>query len=341
MNIFTEVSKEQWDKFLTTNPSATIYHTPQWKEFLEKTLGYKPYYYFVIDDNGIITGIMPLFLIKSRFFGNRFTSAPFSHICGPIGDLNSINQLLKNCLEIYQKSNAKYLQINDFVDDNRFKHSISFSTYILELSENPKDTWKKLDKSSVRWAITKSEKLGVKVSESKSLEDLHDFYNINCLTKKELGVPAHPWYFFENMLKYLNEMMHVYIVKKDDLTIGGGIFLAFKNEMIYGYGAAHPKYLKLYPYNACIWRSVQDACQQGFNKFDFGRTSNTDEGLTNFKKRWGTQEVKMTYSYYPRDPKSIIANRNNIVYKTITGIIKKTPLEIYKVVSNQSFKELG
>jgi len=69
----------------------------------------------------------------------------------------------------------------------------------LELSRKPEDVWIKLNKGSVRWAINKAEKSGVTVKRTRDLEDLRAFYEINALTKKDLGVPCHPWEFFKNM----------------------------------------------------------------------------------------------------------------------------------------------
>jgi len=55
--------------------------------------------------------------------------------------------------------------------------------------------------------------------------------------------------------------------------IGGGVMVFFKDTVIYGYGASNPNYLNLQPYNAFIWKSIEDACINGYNYYDFGRTS--------------------------------------------------------------------
>ena len=34
----------QWDAFITQHPNGTIYHHSAWKEVIEKTYGYQPYY---------------------------------------------------------------------------------------------------------------------------------------------------------------------------------------------------------------------------------------------------------------------------------------------------------
>ena len=227
------------------------------------------------------------------------------------------------------------------INSNGFHCQNSFSTYILELSSNSDETWNKLEKKSARWATTKSKKMGVRVESTKHIEDLKSFYELNCITKKDIGVPCHPWKFFKNMFELMNEYVLLYIAKYQDEIIAGGVFEYFNDTVIYGYGAADPNNLKLHPYNAFVWKSIEDACANGYKYFDFGRTSYDNEGLINFKKRWGTIEKKLYYSYYPNNPESLTGNRENIKYKYGTKAIQKMPLNIYKIFSNSTFQHFG
>ena len=82
--IVTNVNEEQWSSFVHRCSSASIYHTPEWKNFLEKTFGYEPHYLFAKDENDNIAGLLPLFDVKSKLTGNRLCSVPFSHMCGTL-----------------------------------------------------------------------------------------------------------------------------------------------------------------------------------------------------------------------------------------------------------------
>lgn len=339
--ITKNVTEKQWKSFLETCSDATIYHTPEWQQFIQKTFNYDSHYLFALDESGNITGILPLFHVKSRLTGNRLCCSPFSHTCGYIGSTSSKNQVLLEAKNIHSKLNTKYLEIRDYIDSNVYESHSSFSTYILELSSDVNETWLKLDKKSARWAATKSKKLGVQSESTTNIEDLRTYYELNCVTKKDIGVPCHPWKFFKNMFEVMNEYVSLYVAKCENEIIGGGIFEYYNNSVLYGYGAADPNYLNLHPYNSFIWKSIEDSCLNGYKQFDFGRTSSDNKGLINFKRKWGTVENKLSYNFYPENPSSITDNRENAKYKYGTKAIQNMPLSAYKMFSNSIFCHFG
>lgn len=338
-DIVPNIRYEEWKTFLDSFNIASIYHTPQWKNFLENTFDYEPKYLFAKDECGNLTGLLPLFYIKSKLTANRLCSVPFSHFCGYLGSEDSRDSLIGEAINEYSKLNASYFEIRDLVEG--LPHQNSFSTYILELSSNVDEIWNKLDKESVRRAITKSIKMGVQVNATKDVEDLKDFYELNCINKKDSGVPCHPWKFFKNIFEYLNGNISLYTVKYNDMIIAGGIFLYFSDNVIYGYSASHPDYLNFYPNNAFIWKSIEDACANGYKHFDFGRVSYDNKGLINFKKRWGTTETKLYYSYYPNTPETWAGNRETLKYKLATNTIQIMPSIFYKKFSENVFEYFG
>jgi lipid II:glycine glycyltransferase (peptidoglycan interpeptide bridge formation enzyme) len=339
IRVVTKTRCEKWEKLLDYFSTSSIYYTPQWKTFLENTFDYEPKYLFAEDESGNLTGLLPLFYVKSKLTANRLCSVPFAHICGYLGYENSRDVLFSEAMNMYLKLNASYFEIRDFVEG--LQHKNSFSTYVLDLSSDIEDTWNKLDKESVRRAITKSKKMGIEVSSSKDLDDLKDFYELNCINKRDSGVPCHPWKFFKNMFEFLNDNVSLYTVKYNDMIIAGGVFLYSSNTVIYGYGASHPAYLNFYPNNAFIWKSIEDACVNGYKYFDFGRVSYDNKGLMKFKKRWGTVETKLYYSYYPQTPETLTGNRETLKYKLATSTIQKMPPLIYKKFSDNVFELFG
>lgn len=337
-----KVKEKEWKEFLSRSEYATVYHTPEWKKTLEESFGYKPYYLFVKDESDLIVGMLPLFYVKSKLTGNRLSSLPFSHISGPVGDKATKNFLISEAINLYKNLGASYLEIRDRVEDNRFLSKNMFSTYILELNPNIEEVWKQLHKGSVRWAIKKSEKSGVVVDTAKDIESLKEFYDLNCLGKRKIGVPCHPWKFFKNLFRFMNDYISLYVAKYQGDIIGGGIMMHYKDTVIYGYGAAHPSYLKLYPYNAFLWKSIKDACLSRYKYFDLGRAHyNVERGLMDFKRRWGTIEKKLYYSYYSKNKDLKILDMSGLKYRLGTKVIRKMPMPIYKKFSDRIFGSLG
>ena len=339
VDVAGRVNDHEWRDFLLSRSNATLYHTPEWKECLQRTFRYSSKYLFASDENGILTGILPLFLVNGRLFGRRLVTLPFSHVCGPVGDPESVNCLLEEAIALAEKMGDIPLILNSPVDSPRFGNSTNFSTYILDLNRDVNLISKKLGKGCRR-AIIGAKKKGVTVRESREPFDLKEFHYLNSLNKKELGVPCHPLHFFENISIILSNMSRLYIAERDHEMIGGSLMLHYKDKVIYGYGAANPSALNYHPYHAVIWQSIQDACAEGYQSYDFGRCFHNDTGLMDFKRRWGTRELPLTYSNFP--PKSRSGtNRSGAVVDIGGKILRHLPLGIYTALSERVFRELG
>jgi len=341
VKITTSANAYEWHEFLQTQSDATLYHTPEWKIFLEKTFSYEPRYLFATDESGQLIGMLPLFVIKSRLTGNRLCSVPFSHECGCLGDDIVCSALIDRAVALRNEYHIQKIEIRNAVESPLFQEKNAFCTHILELSKNPEETWKRLDKSSARWAVRKAEKLGVSVESSTNIEGLKEFYEINCLTKQNLGVPCHPWKFFKNLFSILDGYVRMYLSRHEGSTIAGGVIECYKGRVLYGYGAADPNQLDLHPYNAFLWKSIEDACINGCRTYDFGRTSYDNTGLIQFKKKWGTQERKLYYSYYPSSGKSVVTERDSTIYRLGNSVTRRMPMPAYKAFSTSVFGHFG
>ena len=335
-----KVHPDAWRNLLKSSGNATIYHTPEWKKFLETTFRYTPRYLFAQNDSGELTGMLPLFQIKGIMGGSRLCSTPFAHDCGPLGQPEVCGELVHAALDLCSTFRLKNLEIRGNGFPGLLTEVNNFSTYILPLSQNIPDVWKRLDKGSTRWAITKATKSNVSVGSTRNSEDLKEFYELNCLTKKELGVPCHPLKFFKNLFATFGDSVSLYVAQHNTRIIGGGIMLRFKDTVLYGYGGAHPGCLKVNPYNAFIWKSIEDACNAGYTYFDFGRTSYDNTGLIQFKKKWGTVEKKLYY-YYQNYSGSTALDRTSLFCKTANLGLRKMPMPLYKSVSQKLFAGIG
>lgn len=338
--IVRNVNASDWKEFLAITPAARIYHTPEWQLFLERTFPYKSRTIFSRDDSGRITGMLPLFKIESRITGKRLVSAPFSHICGPIGSPDTMLDLLNNARDIQEKEDCSVLEIRDRVHHRDFHSTVSFSTYVCDLTRSQDDLWNRLSKGSVQRAIKKTIKEGVSVEITNNGEDLKIFYELNAMTKKNVGVPCHPWVFFQNLSTCLKDFVSLYIARFEGEIIGGVIMVYFKDIALAGYGAAHPAYLKYHPYHALIWKSILDAHSNGYLSYDSGRASIYDHGLIEFKTRWGTREIPLEYSYYPAETEPRIL-RTGLLYHIGTKIFQQMPMGMYTKLSDRLFGEFG
>lgn len=334
------VSEEEWRAYINKHPNSSMSHLPEWKHVLEESFHHQPFYLFARNQEDRLCGIFPLFQIKSKLTGNRLVSLPFS-LCGPIADSEEIlNKLVRKAKELCHCLECSYLEIRMAEPkDLGLEVSEYFSTYVLELSE-PQTIWKKLDPKSVRWAINKARKDGVTVNSGLNIDDLKYFHQLNQNTKRRLGVPGHPFAFFKNMFFNMNASTRLYLARFEGLPIAGIITTSFKDVVHYSYAASNEKYLKYHANNLLVWQAIEESCKEGYRYFDFGRTSPDDEGLVRFKKHWGTEQKKLYFYYYPTVPNLMTANRSGIKYRFVTGIWKKLPLFLTRILSPIAFRHL-
>jgi hypothetical protein len=339
MKIVDHIKRESWEDFLERRPDAKLVHTPQWTDFLEKSFDFHSKHLFTLNENDEVTGMLPIFKVGLMLRGSRLCSSPFYGECGFIGDAKSFGPIIERAMDCLDGST--YLEIRSAIDDSNFEVKNLFSTYILDLSTETDKVWEKLNKGSVRRAIKKSNDKGVSVVETKNTEDLRSFYELNCINKKEKGVPCHPWRFFKNMFDLLGDYSKLYLSMYENRPVAGGIINFYKENTNYGYGASDPDYLSLYPNNAFLWKSIEDACLAGSKYYDFGRVSYDNVGLIDFKKRWGTRERKLYYSFYPHSGRSFTEDRSDLKFKLATNILKRAPKIVYENFSDNFFGYFG
>ena len=66
---------DRWDRFVMSHADGTIYHHSVWRELIQQTYGYVPYFLAIENTQKDILGILPLFHVKSWLTGDRLCLA--------------------------------------------------------------------------------------------------------------------------------------------------------------------------------------------------------------------------------------------------------------------------
>ncbi len=340
VEIVRHVAETEWRRFLDGCSDATLYHTPEWKTFLERTFGYPPHSLFAADDRGELIGLLPLCAVRSRLTGDRLCSVPFSHESGCLGEPIVCRALLGEAIELADRLRIGRIEVRDSVCHEDFRGVSEYSTYILDLAADPEETWARVHRGARR-AVRKSARYGVTVTTSTEIEDLRAFYELNRINKRNLGVPCHPWVFFENLFSCMGDSVRLYLSHYEGRIVAGGIMEYYKDRIVYGYGAADPGSLHVHPYYAFIWKSIEDGCTRGYRSYDFGRVFNADAGLIRFKARWGTSPKPLCSSYYPASTGPSMPDRGSSRFRLAKTVMQRMPMPVYSKFSEAVFRHLG
>lgn len=334
IKLLKEKDTKNWDNFVKSNNDTTFYHQIGWKNVIERTYGHKPYYLFAKNDTDEIIGILPMFLIKSLFFGKRLISIPFTSYGGLCCGNDYIGKaMLDEIKYIGDNLGVDFFEFRCLKSNNAYqnlRYMNDYSTFFLDLSSGIGYIWKNMNKK-VRNMIRKGEKNNLKFESEINSEINNDaisrFYEIYSKNMKYLGTPVHSQKFFENIYKTFSQDVVIATAKKNEDVISSIYLLKFKDTIISGWASSLIESLKYAPNDFIYWNSIKYSCENNILKFDFGR-SLANSNNSNFKKRWGCVEVQLYY-YYPLT-KILLAPQNE--YGNCAKIWSKLPYNITKVI---------
>ena len=286
----------EWERFVAGHEHATFFHQLGWKQAVEHGYGLRSHYLLARNRNGVF-GVLPLFEVHHLRQGKGLVSVPFASVAGVCATTAEAQQaLLHRAVELARKTGARYLELRQL--NERLENldcNEQYVTSLLKLDADPEKVWKGF-RSEIRNRVRKAEKSGLEVEQG-GAEFLPDFYRVYRTHMRELGTPAHPLRFLQEVLQAFPEATRLFLVKLDGETVGGMFVLLHRNVAINMWASCLTAYGKLSPNNLLYWHAIKFAAERGFEWFDFGR-SVRDSGPFVFKKRWGTEHRPLYYHYF-------------------------------------------
>jgi hypothetical protein len=341
MKILDPAQIADWDGQINGLPGATFFHGSAWAAVLKKAYGFTPVYFTKTE--GRLTAAIPMMEVRSFLTGKRGVSLPFTDYCEPLVPHVEVSKVLFEAIvQEGRKRQWKYIELRggtDFLGDG--PASAWFYRHTLDLTPGDAKLFKGL-RDSTRRNIKKAEKESVEVRFENTPEALREFYRLNCLTRREHGLPPQPWRFFENLHDEIlsKEMGTVALGFYQGHAVAANVYLHTNGEAIYKYGASDKTYQNLRAANLVMWEAIKRYAGEGARSLCFGRTEPGNEGLRQFKSGWGTDEQVIDYYRYDLAAnafvhgKQIVSNRTNQVFSNL-------PIAALKVIGGMLYRHVG
>lgn len=320
-----------WNEYVFKSEHSTFYHQIGWKNVVKGTYKHKPIY-LIARDEGEIKGVLPLFLIKSMFFGKKLVSVPFAPYGGVCADNETIeNTLIEEAKRITEECGADYLELRT-ISANNIPSLISKSLYvtsILGLDPDPAVVWNEKLKRNKRKTIVKSEKRNLTLEWTDKTEDFYKMYAHNM---RELGSPVHSNKFYENILFEFPDNSKILTVKRGDGNVlYAAFYLFYKDTVINSWSSTLEKYRKFYPTDFGIWNAIKHSSEKGYKHYDFGR-SNEDSSNLKFKIRWSAETKRLHYLYYLNTAQNVPNTTSaNPKRQKFAKVWRKLPLSVANI----------
>jgi len=272
-----------------------------------------------------VVGILPLVHLRHWLFGNSLVSMPFCDGGGILATDRVVEQMLVEqalrfaetlhvpVVELRQYHPVTCLGELDITSDVLPLGQLEFRSLpgwqvsttatnkfrmLLDLPHSP-DALMQSFKAKLRSQIRKPIKdlLTVKIG---GLDLLDDFYEVFAANMRDLGSPVHSKELIFQVLTNFREKANLFVVYRHSIPMACSLTLGFKGVLSNPWASSLRRYSHLAPNMLLYWGMLEYACLQGYQTFDFGR-STVGEGTYRFKEQWGAKPAPLFWYRFTRN----------------------------------------
>ncbi|HEY6342316.1 MAG TPA: FemAB family XrtA/PEP-CTERM system-associated protein [Bryobacteraceae bacterium] len=301
MPLLAPADYSAWDQFVLAHPHGTPFHLVAWKESIERTFGYRPFYLLAkrsLEKGGErITGVLPLFLVSSLLTGRRLISSPFAVYGGILADSEQARaSLLQHAQQLGAELQVRDIELRNAweAQTNSLPRISRYVTFAQQIGPDEEAILNSIPRKT-RAAVRKSLNMGLvsrrEFSDSRTFEDL---YSRNL---RRLGTPSFPKSHFTTLLEKFRGMSDIREVTLDGKVVAAVFSFYFRDQVVPYYGASDPEHNALQPNNFMYYDLMRWGGQNGYRIFDFGRSKRV-KGSYDFKSHWGMLERELPYEVH-------------------------------------------
>jgi hypothetical protein len=224
-------------------------------------------------------------------------SLPFSDHCDALADSADDVDVLVSALDKYTPE-LKYVELrplNSFSSAGSFTTNDQYLLHRLSLRGGADAVFPGFHKNHVVRKIRRAEREGLVYEEGASDRLLRSFYALMVLTRRRHRIPPQPIAWFRAVLDCLPVETKIRVAFKDRTPVAAMLTVSDGRTMIYKYGASDAAHHNSGGVQFLMWKTIQDACNQGCTTLDFGRSRLQSTGEIAFKDHWGGTRMPVSY----------------------------------------------
>jgi len=341
----------RWDAYVASHPRATVYHTAAWTRIVCE-IGRYPSLCLLSENEGRVTGVMPLVAVDSRLTGRRISTLPFSDTCFALADdAGAASELLARAREIRLERHASFHEMRglpalrdgtEAATPPGFARSGHFYNFVIPLADDPEKVRMTFSRTGVRQTISKGIKLGV-TTRLGDARDLEAFYTLYVRNRLRHGIPPQPRGLFAAILERpgAGAKAMLYLAEHEGNAVAALIMLRYNGVTYAKYEGVDESRRELAAIYPLFWKTIEDAVVVGDRCYDFGRTAADNRGLCEFKQRWGTTQTEMPYYFDPPSEGMSVVKSDSLKYRLFTGAFRRMPAGLAVHIGERIFRHFG
>lgn len=295
-----------WDRFVDRHPKGVLYHTSKWMRALEKAFPHmEGKVLAMVDESSEIRAGLPVYLARSWLMGTRLLSIPYASCCDALFSPSDWNQLFPKIVELHEKISAKATEIRSLRHAESFSKiqsavSFPYKHHYIPLGASEEKILMTFSRTAIRQMIQKAAKSGFVVKQDSTEKGLRDFNHLFCQSRKRLSLPPIPLAFFKAMLTGAGpENFSLFVGYSREVPMAALWVSKYKHFSTLEYIGEAAEARGSGISQMLYWQAIQESIREGRKECSLGRTALNNEGLLDYKRRWGTVEEDLGLIHYP------------------------------------------
>lgn len=321
----------EWQRYVDSVPHSNVYHDVKWCDLIKQQFGHQSHYITCRLPSGELCGVFPTVHLNSKLFGSFLVSMPYFNYGGPLSQYPSVsNRMMEYASEVGRSLACTHLEARDTQRREPWLVKDHKVTMILPLPQSDEILDRQLG-SKIRAQVNKAAREDLEYTVG-GAELLDDFYKVFSHNMRDLGTPVYDKQFFASILESFADQTNITVVRHNGKPVAAGFLLGYKDKLEIPWASslrkANPLGANMYMYRQIL----KTAIDQGYQFFDFGRSSK-DASTYRYKKQWGATEYPLYWHYWLHDSDELPElNPNNPKYKLAIAMWQKLPVAVANVI---------
>ena len=331
LEILNESFESLYDEFIRSNEKFLWYTSLEYKKLLEEYLNVKSIYFIILSEDSI-KACLPLMQSKNSELGYVINSLPFYGSNGSFllcSDLNDKDKF--ELIDILYKAFLKYTENNEIAAFTLITNPLdSFSKKYLELQEditvsdfrigqitmlpNSSEDLLKIFENPRPRNIRKAIKSKVNVRRSNEKIDfdfLSSTHQENILSIG--GIPKSESFFQMVREKIPEKNYSLFIAEVDGVRISALLIFYFNSTVEYFTPCTISNYRNYQASALLIFEAMKFAIERKFKHWNWGGTWQCQEGVYDFKKKWGSKDFNYYYFTKIKNPEILNQTADDLI----------------------------
>ena len=308
--------------------SGSLFHDPRWLQAVEQGTGQRGGG-FVAEQMGAITGWLPLTELRSLLFGKALVSSGFGVGGGILAeDTDVVSQIVLSSVEYAGRFGFGNIELRGGpIPEGWMSHDDKHCSFERALAQDDEAELMAIPRKA-RAEVRKGLKNDLDISIGREKADRAAHYAVYAESVRNLGTPVFPKKLFGAMLDVFPETSDILTVRRDGKPIASVLSFYHNGAVMpfWGGGAFAARGARA---NELMYYELMcHARRKGMERFDFGR-SKTGSGPYKFKKNWGFDPQRLTYSTWAANPANMRdVDPTSATYARKIAVWKQLPLPI-------------